>query len=378
MPLKQDDSTFLYSFIYSFRLSQAPDAPPPTKWYIDTPEFSADRLNLFLKYPISDMIPHDNLEWSLLTDCSGGTDVTENNYLAVEMQMEDESVPEGDGTKWRFVTLSFTFDPNTIRSSPIITTVDLEDRMQFCVRLGGYSAPTIVPGALEIVFKETTLDVVIQQDGQADPENSVVVVETQFDSDQQGSQLYQLRGFLCNETNHEIIDPIPIYQGTLTKVCVTPTEEALANGVFMHSIDSFFWTRETIYQASILPNQAVEPFAKVNCEPGMKVCSFVTLLKSDFFYRLGRVVGAGVGWLQVSGSCNLCPKKIHGGGNPIPHCFLCFCFLFVYYYYYYYCTTTVLLFLFFLPVGTWRLHRRTTCFESNRGIRKRESVEQHY
>lgn len=231
-----------------------------------------------------------------MTDCSSGTDITENDFLAVQLTIEDEKVPEGDGNQWRFITLSFTFDPTTIRSSPIITTVNSEDRLQFCVHLGGYSAPTVVPGAMEIVAKETTVDIVIQQDGQASSENAVV---TPVDPEE-GSQLYKLRGFLCNETNHEITNPIPIYQGTLTKVCVTPTDDALASGVYMHAIDSFYWTRETIYQSAINPHQAAQPLTQVSCEPGMKVCSFVTMLKADFFYRLGRVVGAGVGWLQVS------------------------------------------------------------------------------
>ena len=230
-----------------------------------------------------------------MTDCSGGNDITDNDYLAVELAIDDDTILEGNGTGWRNVTLSFKFDPTTIRSSPILTTVNLQDRLQFCVHLSAFSAPTVVPGSLEISYKETTVDVLIAQDGQPSA-NSTVVTPVENDE----SDLYTLRGYLCNETNHEVINPNPIFQGTLVKVCVTPTDESRATGVYMHSIDSFYWMRETIYQTAIYPHQTTEPLSNITCEPGMTVCSFVTLLKGDFFYKLGNVVGAGMGWLQVS------------------------------------------------------------------------------
>lgn len=255
-----------------------------------------------MKYPISDVIPYDNLSWKLLdgTECSSGgaNDITTNDYLGAELTIEDDTIPDGDGTAWRFITLAFTFDPTTIRSSPIFSDQGLDQYLEFCVRLSANSSPAVVPGALELYFKETSVSVLIQQDGQVDADQVVVTPAAPGSSG--ATQAYKLRGFLCNETNHEIVDPPPIYQGMLTKVCVTPTADALADGIYMHAIDTFTWIRETIFQPAILPRQEVQELTKINCVPGMRVCSFVTLLKADFFYRLGRVYGAGVGWLQVS------------------------------------------------------------------------------
>lgn len=263
---------------------------------------------MFLRYPVSDFIPYENLAWTLLDgpecDSNLNGDITDNNYLNVELTIEDETAPIGTGGGWRFVTLSFKFDPGTIRDSPILYNEGLDQRLKFCVRLGAFSSQTNVPGALEIFHKVTSMDVLITQEGLVGTDNLVTDPEG---TNQENAQVaYKLRGFLCNETNQEIIDPFPIFQGMLTKVCVTPIDEALADGVYMRAIDTFYWTRETIYQPAIFPLQTPAPLTEVTCEPGMKICSFVTLLRGDFFYRLGRVYGAGVGWLQVCIIIGLC------------------------------------------------------------------------
>jgi hypothetical protein len=85
----------------------------------------------------------------------------------------------------------------------------------------------------------------------------------------------------------------------VTRVCVTPTDDALKAGVYMRAIDSFYWTRETIFQTAIRPHQTAASLTMIECEPGMRVCAFSTLLKASFFYKRGRVDGAGIGWLQV-------------------------------------------------------------------------------
>jgi hypothetical protein len=297
----QTDELCLLSFIFPHYL-QALDGPPPNKWFIATPEFSSDRLDLFLRYPVSDFIPYEHLDWTLFagSECSPSTsdDITENDYLDVRITIEDETAPEGTGGSWRFITLSFAFDPDTIRRSPILVNEGLDTRLQFCVNLGAYSSPTVVPGALEIFRKVTSMDVLITQAGQIGIDN--LVADPNGPNEEEAEVRYRLRGFLCDENNDEIIDPLPIFQGVLTKVCVTPVDEALADGVYMRAIDSFYWTRETFYQPAILPRQTVAPLSEISCVPGMITCSFVTLLRGEFFYRLGRVYGAGVGWLQVS------------------------------------------------------------------------------
>jgi hypothetical protein len=272
---------------------------PPTPWYIATPTFNQSRLDLFLEYPVSDYIPYENLAFSLYDSnlCGNGANViTENNYLAVGMR-HDGQTTTGEGTAFRNVTLSFTFDPETIRESPIINYDGLETTIKFCVRLSAYTADIINPGAVEIFYKETFMTVDIRQLGNIDGDE--FVVDPDDIANQVAEQKYYLIGYLCNTTNHRLYDPVPIFQGMATRVCVTPNDEARRDGVYMRAIDSFYWTRETIYQTAIIPHQTAAPLTLIECEPGMTVCAFTTLLRASFFYIRGRVDGAGIGWMQV-------------------------------------------------------------------------------
>jgi hypothetical protein len=275
---------------------------PSNKWEIGNPTFRTERLDLFLTFPISDFVPYEHIVYTFWTDCeTGGEEITNNDagYFTYETQVDDESVPIGEGTAWRFMSVSMFFDPDSIRNSPIFqeaTSSNLDESIRFCVKAGAYSAPSVVPGSLEIFSKVTTIDLLITQDGSF---NDKVNVTAGGVNEETTSTAYFLRGYLCDLENVEVIDPLPIFQGAPVKVCVTPREEALADGVYMRAVDSFYWTRESIYQAAIVPNQVAAPLTEIDCVPGMIVCTFLTLLKGDFFYKLGQVYGAGVGWLQV-------------------------------------------------------------------------------
>jgi hypothetical protein len=276
---------------------------PPNRYYIGTPEFEQETVDLFLHYPVSDFVPYRNLNWKIFDgpECGGGSnEITDyQEYLSIDLTHAPESeYPEGDGTTFRNITLSLSFDPDTIRSSPIISEEGLDTVLGFCVSLGAYTADRINPGAVEVFYAETFVRLLILQNGDFDIEESVTVRPERI-GEQRERQEYFLIGFLCNATNHEIVDPEPIYQGQTHRVCVTPTPEALRAGVYMRAIDSFSWTRLDIYQPAIVPPAEPAPLTEVDCEPGMEICSFETLFKAAFFYKLGRIDGMGTGWLQV-------------------------------------------------------------------------------
>jgi hypothetical protein len=275
---------------------------PPNRYYVGTPDFRQERLDLFLRYPVSDFVPYRNLDWTIFdgVGCADSNEIsTYQEYLSIDMIYAPESEsPEGDGTAFRNVTLSFTFNPDTIRASEIIHEQDLETYLEFCVRLGANTADRINPGAVEVFYAETFVRLKILQNGDFDVEESVTIRPERI-GEQRERQDYFLIGFLCNATNHEIVDPEPIYQGQIHRVCVTPTADALKAGVYMRAIDSFSWTRQDIYQPAILPPAKPAALTEVECEPGMEICAFETLFKAAFFYKLGRIDGMGIGWLQV-------------------------------------------------------------------------------
>lgn len=128
---------------------------------------------------------------------------------------------------------------------------------------------------------------------------------------------------------------------TMKPIKKSPVEKALAAGVYMQATDSFYWTRETIYQPAILLNQTPALLSEINCEPGMITCSYMALLKSNlfytysymtlfkanFFYQLGQVYGrANAGWLQVSSqyysSIKLLASCINNGQKILTFLFL--------------------------------------------------------
>jgi hypothetical protein len=276
---------------------------PPNRYYIGTPEFEQDRLDLFLAYPVADSVPYRNLDWTIYDgpECGFGSNEIFNyeDYLSIGLIHAPESeVPEGDGTAFRNIKLSLTFNPDTIRASEIIHEEGLDTQLEFCVKLGAYTADRINPGAVEVFYAETFVKVMILQNGDFEIEESVTVRPERV-GEQREKQDYFLIGFLCNATNHEIVDPAPIYQGQTHRVCVTPTAESLNAGVYMRAIDSFAWTRKDIYQPAIFPPAEPAPLTEVECEPGMEICAFETLFKAAFFYKLGRIDGMGIGWLQV-------------------------------------------------------------------------------
>jgi hypothetical protein len=118
-------------------------------------------------------------------------------------------------------------------------------------------------------------------------------------------QKYFVEGFLCDDQLREIEYLYPIVQGSKIKVCVKPTDEALLDGVYMRRVDSFTYWRDspnagtTIEQIALRDGESASPVTELFCERGWEMCHFDTLLRSDFYFGVGRVLGYGEAWLQV-------------------------------------------------------------------------------
>lgn len=282
---------------------------PSNKYFIGVPTFSQDRLQVNLTYPISDFPPYENIRYtifdgplcgSIAEDGTTAGVITNSDYLELKLE-GDESIPQGDGDAFRSVTLSLSFDDKLIRRSSILTeNPDLTTTVGFCVQMSTMSAESINPVAASLYNRETFVTLTILQDGKVS-EN--IQIENGGILDKDG-EIYTLIGFICDDANTEIVDPEPIFSGMVIRVCVTPDETAKAAGVNMRLIETFVWTRESIFQTSMNYLQAPTPSTKVECEPGMLVCAFETFLKPQFFYRRGNVTGSGFGWLQVRKNSN--------------------------------------------------------------------------
>jgi hypothetical protein len=288
----------IFLLALALALAQAQEVPL-NQWYIARPIFSRDSLDLFLEYRISDYIPYENIKWRLYDgrQCgNGAADITNNNFLLTSESTEGDFDVRGDGNAYRNLTLGFEFDPETIRDSPIFSEVGLAAFLSFCVQINAYTGDQRLPTSIELFTRETFLSVEIYQEGGFKENVTVIPEEIGEVGDEEA---FRLIGYLCDEDNVEIVDAQAIWAGMSTKVCVTPDDEARAAGIYMRAIDSFVWARETIYQTAIYSHEQAAPLTAIDCEPGMLICSFKTLLKAAFYYTEGFVDGAGIGWLQV-------------------------------------------------------------------------------
>lgn len=67
-----------------------------------------------------------------------------------------------------------------------------------------------------------------------------------------GEKSYGADAFLCNPDTGEIYESNIFTQGNIISVCVKPNQEAIDDGLFLKSIDSFSWTREAVSQLAIV------------------------------------------------------------------------------------------------------------------------------
>jgi hypothetical protein len=281
------------------------------KYYISKPSFSQEGITLSLEYSVSNILSNEHLGWTLWDGTSCGSsdinsDITTNDYLSATLTADDDTLsPPEDGSLsllLRNVTVELTLNPNTIESSPILikNSNGVTSQIQFCIRLGAYSADVINPGALEVYTRDTFVTINVQQDEDYDELQDVVIVPGADQTPLVPSQYY-LMAYLCDAANQAltVLPSFFVYPEETIRVCVTPNPEALAAGVYMRSIDTFSWTRASIYQPALLQYQVNASLTTVDCSPGMTICTFLTTFKHAFFYSVGEVRGSGVGWLQV-------------------------------------------------------------------------------
>ena len=104
---------------------------------------------------------------------------------------------------------------------------------------------------------------------------------------------FKAEAFLCDERNQVMKNPGQVIYGNPIRVCIRPDEEARSLGITMHSIDSFYFKRDTNYQYAVKGNGDLADFTMVNCVPGSSVCAFRIRLIPQYFESNGKVIGAG-------------------------------------------------------------------------------------
>jgi hypothetical protein len=256
-----------------------------------------------LIFPLSSLVPNNTVEIITFSDLDCTVDISDNDFLVLDLIYDSNPAP--DEFTDREVTLHYTIEPGLMQTSDVWHQ-DQDDQyfMKFCVGFSLKSGDISDPDSVTIAGIDT--GVILQVDLLGDFAGSVPVRPGDM-LEENAEQVYYVEGWLCDPVNNErLVTAEPQTQGTPLRVCVKPTDEALADGVFMRRIESFTFQRDS-QLGGLLSQTAVREGESANagltqlvCERGWELCYFDTLLNADFYFGAGSVTGFGEAWLQVS------------------------------------------------------------------------------
>jgi hypothetical protein len=254
-----------------------------------------------LIFPVSDLVPDGSISITTYSDTDCTVDITGNDFLVSNVTYDDNPAP--DGSKNRDVNIMYIIEPTGIQQSDVWTQDENSQFfMNFCIGINLHTGDANTTNAMTSLETVVLLQVDLLGDF-----GSEFVVGPNDANEEQVEQIYYVEGFLCNESNEEIIYLEPRFQGSILRVCVKPTDTALADGVYMRRVDSFTFQRDNPIDGTKVSQVAVRDGGTANkeltqlyCPRGVELCYFDTLLKSDFYFSAGAIHGFGEAWLQVS------------------------------------------------------------------------------
>mmetsp|Transcript_11793 Transcript_11793/g.24948 ORF Transcript_11793/g.24948 Transcript_11793/m.24948 type:complete len:749 (-) Transcript_11793:183-2429(-) len=178
-------------------------------------------------------------------------------------------------------TLSFYFDVDALSQNNEVVIYDGEEAaatMEICVRFMLMTEDQNT----EVNFIESIIKMTF--DLTAGFRLEAFNVSPKLLDVSKGDKSYGADAFLCNPDTGEIYESNIFTQGKIISVCVKPNQEAIDDGLFLKSIDSFSWTREAVNQLAIVAgSQADDGLTLYTCGSGSEFCTLSTLLYADFY-----------------------------------------------------------------------------------------------
>jgi hypothetical protein len=296
------------------------------KWNISDPTFIYESLSFTLGFGVSDYIKRD-LDMVKYTVWDENCDVPEGVSLwpaapgngltsvtddaATSLLLSEAGAPTGGELMSQDVGITITIDPSTVSSNSNIYTEDttvgaVTAEIRFCVRFELHT-PKYLATIVEVNFLETIVTLSVDlSDGF---EIGSIAVEPKDRLVRTANQVYRVRGYQCGVGEVELTDAEKAatrVQGSVIKVCVTPDEEATADGIYMRSIDSFSFNRDAdgetpVVQVAVLNKveaaNLLTTYSNSACT-GTLICHFSTILFANFYTAVGSVDGAGIASMQ--------------------------------------------------------------------------------
>ena len=265
---------------------------PSTLFYFGT--------SINLDFTLNALVEEETVAIKLYSDSDCTQDITDSDYLVPELIFDQDFVQ--NSTSVRPMRVQLTINEGQIKTSPVWQERDDQFFIFFCTKVSLYTGNVTDPGAVEISILETLSQIKVDLVGgfgvdvNVSPNNATA---------EEANQVYFVEGFLCDDTLQKVTYDRPRTQGSTLRVCVKPTDAALADGLKMRAVDSFSFYRDQvgsvqITQEALARGESANPsLTTLICVRGTELCYFDTLLKAEFFYGAGNVQGFGEAWLQV-------------------------------------------------------------------------------
>jgi hypothetical protein len=228
-----------------------------------------------------------------------------------ETALEVGTNPSGGDNHDKLIPITIQLDSNSISQNSNIYSEDttmgaVTAEIRFCVRFELHT-PSSLDTPVEVNFLETIVTLTVDlSDGF---EIGSIAVEPKDRLVRTANQVYRVRAYQCGDGEVELTqaqkDGTRV-QGSVIKVCVTPDEDAVNDGIFMRSIDSFSFIRDqasgTPVEQVAVQNQAealnlLTTYSNSDCT-GSLVCHFSTILFAQFYTSVGSVDGSGIASMQ--------------------------------------------------------------------------------
>lgn len=301
------------------------------KWFLADNGVEFEGLGFSLGYVTSDYVVESMMEaTAYTTECKDGGGVTiPNDDMAVTIVVPDDETEQGAGDQVRSVSVDIAVvntGESSLETSMAYNEVTNENgetvaSIKFCMRFGlfvngnsdgegGTSSP------IEVNFIETIVEATFDLTSGfsiegVDVTQKDLVTATAF-------QEYQLDAYQCKISDGSDYEPLTTEeltasstQGSISRVCIQPDQDAREQGVVMKSINSFTYNRD--YGPSSPVGAVTQPavenglaasnaLSELVCIPGASVCSVETVLFSNFYLSPGSVTASGIASLQFAAS----------------------------------------------------------------------------
>lgn len=274
------------------------------RFAIQDPIFTYKELQFDLDFVVSDLMGDSYIQYQIYDGhlCrEGDNDITlaeDNNYLYSRLRPDLQPVGTGDGFRTMKVTVNI--DPANIASSPVFEDFETYGVVKFCVRFSNYNTDFLDPQSIETNFIETQIQLNVNL-----VDDFVVDIGEVRDSEivlQMATQDTAVEAYICDSESNIVEGAESKSQGETVRVCIVPTQQAMAEGAYLRFIETFEFRREPYTQVAIEPDTFGSPansLTIVDCISGSDLCAFETLLSAEFFLDgEGTITGSGMAYLQ--------------------------------------------------------------------------------